>query len=363
MSLTMADIARMASTSTATISRVLSGKPGVSEPKRKEILNLLEQLGYRPNRIAQNLALGKSHLFGVVVSNLQIPFYAQLIGTLENACVEYGYGLLVVDSNHDPEREERNIETMREHQVDGLFIIPVYEYDTSIAVDHLLRLKLERFPFALVGKVEGYDFDWVTAEETNAAAETTRYLLDNGHRRFGFLGFDSGNRTVVERLTGIRAALTESSVEFEESNVVEEVGTWVNGGLHSWAPEIARLFSKKEYPTAIIAANDTIALIAIRNLEKLGYRVPGDVSVVGFDNSDFSALIQPAITTNAKDMGEVARIATETRKSHKRKEKQLEKVKDPQRKSQQHEIPQRLIERESAGPCLVSQSSQSLSPH
>jgi LacI family transcriptional regulator, galactose operon repressor len=352
MSLTMADIARMANTSTATISRVLSGKPGVSQAKRGEILNLLDRLGYRPNRVAQNLALGKSSLFGVVVSNLQIPFYAQLIGTLENSCAEYGYGLLVVDSNHDPEREERNIETMREHQVDGLFIIPVYEYDTSIEIDHLLRLKLEKFPFTLIGKVVGYDLDWVAAEETNAAAETACFLLRHGHRRIGFLGCDPGNRTVVERIAGIHAALTEAGVEFDESNVVEEVGTWVNGGLDSWSPEISRVFSKKEYPTAIIAANDTIALIAIRNLERMGYNVPGDVSVVGFDNSDFSALIQPSITTNAKDMGEVARIATEAL---------IAKVKNPQRKSEQHEVPQRLIERESSGPSPAKTKQSSLS--
>ncbi len=344
MNLTIADIARMANTSTATISRVISGKPGVSEERRREILALLERAGYRPNRIAQNLALGKSGLLGVVVSNLKIPFYSQLIGLIEHCCAQYQYNLLVMDSAHDPAREAKNIETMREHRAEGLYIIPVFEYNTDGDVDHLLRLRLEKYPFVILGKVSGFDFDWVTVEETEAAAQLVRHLAGLGHRRFGFLGHDAKNRTVTERLKGIQAVMEEYHLAFDESFLVDDVGTWSNGGFSSWKPVIEDLFSKNNPPTALIAANDTIALIAIREIESLGLRVPRDVSVVGFDNSDFSGLTRPGITSSAKNMGEVARVATENL---------IRKIEDPLSKTCQCEIPQEMVTRESSGPCLA----------
>jgi LacI family transcriptional regulator, repressor for deo operon, udp, cdd, tsx, nupC, and nupG len=345
MSLTIIDIARMANTSTATISRVMSGKPGVSEEKRKDIVELLDRLGYRPNRIAQQLALGRSNLLGVVVNNLKIPLHAQLIGSLENCCGEYGYNLLVMDSNHDPEKEINNIETMRGQRVGGLFIVPVHEYDTRVSLDHLLRLKLDKYPFVIIGKVPGFDFDWVAIEESDAASMTAQYLLNLGHKYFCLLGYDANNRTVVERFDSISATLLQHQVEIEKDLIVEEVGTWVNGGMLSWRCEVDRIMSREKRPTAFITANDTIALVTIRELETLGYSVPGDISVVGFDNSDFSALTHPAITTNAKSMEDLARLATEIL---------IGKLDDPNRKSVQSEIPQKLIERDSCGPCTES---------
>lgn len=341
MSLTIIDIARMANTSTATISRVMSGKPGVSEEKRKDILELLDHLGYRPNRIAQQLALGRSNLLGVVVNNLKIPLHAQLIGSLENYCGEYGYNLLVMDSNHDPEKEVDNIETIRGQRVGGLFVVPVHEYDTSVGLDHLLRLKLDKYPFVIIGKVQGFDLDWVAVEESNAAAIAAQYLLDLGHRCFCLLGYDTNNRTVMERFESIVTTLLQNGVVIEKDLIIEEVGTWVNGGILSWRHELEKVMSREKWPTAMIAANDTIALVTIRTLDSLGYSVPGDVSVVGFDNSDFSALTHPAITTNAKNMEELARLATEIL---------MGKLDDPTRKSVQCEVPQRLIERDSCGP-------------
>ncbi len=342
MSLTIIDIARMANTSTATISRVMSGKPGVSEEKRKDILELLDRLGYRPNRIAQQLALGRSNLLGIVVNNLKIPLHAQLIASLENFCGEYGYNILVMDSNHDPEKEINNIETMRGQRVGGLFVVPVYEYDTSVSLDHLLRLKLDRYPFVIIGKILGFDLDWVAVEEQNAAASTTQYLLDLGHRHFCLMGYDTNNRTVMERFESISSTLSRNGITLEKDLVVEEVGTWVNGGMLSWRHEVEKVMSREVRPTAFIAANDTIALVTIRALETMGFTVPGDVSVAGFDNSDFSALTHPTITTNAKNMEELARLATEVL---------IGKLEDPSRKSTQCEIPQRLIERDSCGPC------------
>lgn len=336
--LTISDIARMANVSVATISRVLSGKPGVSQAKRQEIHSLLERVGYRPNRIAQTLALGRSGLLGVVVSNLRIPFYAQIISVLERHCSLQGYRLLVMDSAHDVEREKLNIDVLREHRAEGFFVIPVHDYDNRVDSDHFLKLKLEKFPFLLIGKIQGLNLDWIAFEETETAFHLTRRMLDQGRRRFAFMGFDPTNRTVLERLEGIRRALSEKGMVLPPESILEEVGTWTEGGIRAWEPIIRDHFSRPEPPDALIAANDTLALIAIRNLKKMGLGVPGQVAVAGFDDSDFASLVEPAITTNAKD---IERIGAEAAKML------LAKIANPKAPTRQVEIPQNLCLRES----------------
>lgn len=341
--LTIADIARMANVSVATISRVLSGKPGVSETKRQEIHSLLDQVGYRPNRIAQTLALGRSGLLGVVVSNLRIPFYAQIISVLERHCALEGYRLLVMDSAHDIEREKRNIDVLREHRAEGFFVIPVHDYDNRVDSDHFQKLKLEKFPFLLIGKIQGLDLDWITFEERETAYRVTRNLMEAGRSRFAFMGFDSKNRTVLERLEGIRRALSEGGLGLTPDAILEEVGTWTEGGIRAWEPLVRDLFSRSDPPNALIAANDTLALIAIRNLKKIGLRVPDQVSVAGFDDSDFASLVEPSITTNAKDIERVGAEAAQML---------LAKIANPKGPTRQVEVPQILCVRDSTAPVV-----------
>lgn len=336
--LTITDVAKMANVSVATISRVLSGKPGVSQAKRQEIHSLLERVGYRPNRIAQTLALGRSGLLGVVVSNLRIPFYAQIISVLERHCSLRGYRLLVMDSAHDVEREKLNIDVLREHRAEGFFVIPVHDYDNRVDSDHFLKLKLEKFPFLLIGKIQGLDLDWITFEERETAYRLTRKLMEEGRRRFCFMGFDPTNRTVLERLEGIRRALSDGGLELPPDSILDEVGTWSEGGIRAWEPIIRNHFSRPEPPDALIAANDTLALIAIRNLRKMGLRVPQQVAVAGFDDSDFASLVEPSITTNAKDIEQIGAEAAKML---------LARIDDPKAPTRQVEIPQHLCIRES----------------
>jgi DNA-binding LacI/PurR family transcriptional regulator len=213
LAITIKDLAQMANTSTATVSRVLSDKPGVTEEKRKRILELAQRLGYSPNRIAQNLALQKSHVLGLIAADLRNTVYVDFLRRMQGRVEELGYQVLIADSELNPEMERHNISVMRQHRAEGLIIFPVLDYLGETQVEHLLELKLQRFPFVIVGRIEGFGFDFVISEETETAYKLTRRLIELGHRRIAFIGYRDNNRPVRERFEGMAKAMRESGLE------------------------------------------------------------------------------------------------------------------------------------------------------
>ncbi len=346
MGLTIKDIAKMANTSTATVSRAIHGLPGVGEEKRQQMLELLDRIGYRPNRIAQNLVSGRSHTIGVITSNLKIPFYLDAISHIENLCRRKGFQILVFDSNHDLMTERENIEALRQYRTEGILIIPEYDYNINVSLDHFARLKLENYPFVLIGKTPQYDVDWVTMEETETTIQMVNHLLDLGHKRIAFLGHDVVNRAVVERMAGITQALDARGLKLDPAHVINEVGTWDEGGEQAWHDVIEGLYSQEAPPTALVCVNDTIALIALYKLQSMGIDVPREVSVTGFDDSPWSKLVRPSITTCAKDMVAVGRIAIEML---------FERIENPNAPVRQHLVPHELMIRASSGECVEGQ--------
>ena len=348
MGLTIKQIAKMANTSTATVSRSIHGLPGVGEEKRRQLLELLERIGYRPNRIAQNLVSGHSNTIGIITSDLTIGFYIEAISHIEHLCKQRGYQILVMDSKHDVNNERENIELLRQYPTEGILIIPEHDYNTSVNLDHFVRLRLEKYPFALIGKSPQHDVDWVTMEEVDAASQVTNYLINHGHKRIAFLGNDLHNRTVVERLEGIQKALHARDLVLQDDFIIDEVGTWNEGGEAAWHMAIEQLFSKPAPPTALFCANDTIALIALSKLESMGIEVPNDVSITGFDDSPWSRYVRPSLTTCAKDMVEVGSLAVEVL---------FHRMEHPDAPVQQILVPHKLVIRASSGVCVERQRS------
>jgi LacI family transcriptional regulator len=348
MALTIKDIAKMANTSTATVSRAIHGLPGIGEDKRKQMLELLDRIGYRPNRIAQNLVSGHSNTIGVITSDLTIGFYIEAISHIEHLCKQRGYQILVMDSKHDVTTERENIESLRQYRAEGILIIPEYDYNMRLSLDHFTRLRLEKYPFALIGKSPQHDVDWVTMEEIKATTQVIDHLLDLGHTRIGYLGNDTLNRPGMERMEGIQKALHARDLVLQDDFIIDEVGTWDEGGEEAWHVAIENLFSKPAPPTALFCANDTIALIALSKLQSMGIEVPNEVSITGFDDSPWSRYVRPSLTTCAKDMVEVGRLAVEVL---------FHRMEHPDAPVQQILVPHKLMIRASSGVCVEKQNS------
>lgn len=296
--ITIREFAKLANTSTATISRVLSDKPGVSEKERKRILQLADKVGYRPNKIAQNLALQKSHVLGLIAADLTNSIYVSFFRSVQHTIQKLGYQVLIADSELSAEKEIDNIRIMQQHLAEGLIIFPVHDWNNKTRLDHLLELKLRRMPFVIVGRIEGYGFDSVTSEETNTAYRLASHLLDLGHRRIAFVGAEETNRCIVERLEGVRKALADRGLPLDPEHVIEH--------QPGWPDRMIAMLQQRNRPTALVIINDVCSLIAYRPLLEAGFRIPDNLSIVTFGNNIWAQLLKPSLTSTAENFTEVA---------------------------------------------------------
>lgn len=328
------DLAAMANTSTATVSRALNNKPGVKDATRQRILTLADKLGYRPNRIARNLALQKSHVIGFIAADLFNPVYIDFFRHVQRGVEPLGYQVLILDSEQSVEKEKQNIEVLRQHQAEGLLIFPVHDWDTRTPVDHLVDLRLRKFPFVIVGAVKGQTFDSITTDEVGTARKLAKHLTDLGHRRIGFVGFDPNNRCIAERYDGLHHAVREHGGTIATDHVV-------NLG-EGWTDRVTEILRKPGRPTALVFVNDVCALLSHRPILELGLEIPRDLSVVTFDNGLWTRHLKPSLTATAESTAEVARVAMDFL---------LQRIEDPDGTLVQTRVSQDLIIRESTGPC------------
>lgn len=372
MGMTMEKLAELTGTSMATVSRVLANKPGVAPKTRNKILRLAEELGYQPNRNAQNLARSRTQLLGYVAAELSNPGHIDFLRSVQSICKPRGYEVLVMDSARDIAREKENLDIMLQHRVDGLLVFPVSDWVATRDIDHLLRLKLKRFPFVVVGRVEGYPFDSASSEEVESARRLTNHLIGLGHERFAFVGYSAANRCARERMEGVQMALREAGLVHSGADASVQSGSrasvhnradasvdtasgasvykgydgppefrFIDTDHDSWKQEVVSWLREPYPPTALIAGDLARALELYRPLTAAGYRIPEHASVAGFDDEYWTVEIQPSLTVCAVDEVEVARAALEIL---------FTRMDSPEHPVMTHLVPQKLITRESTGP-------------
>lgn len=333
MAVTIHDLARMAGTSTATISRVLAGKRGVGAAKREAILRLAQEVGYTPNRIAQNLALNKSHVIGLVAAALDNPAYVDFFRRIHRAVQEKGYRVLIADSELDVEKERQNIATMREHRAEGLIVFPVHDWRATGSAEHFLHLRIQKFPVVIVGRLDDHGLDAVTSEQDLCGATLTRHLLELGHRDIAFVGSDPSNRCIAERQAGVQRTLAEAGLALRPENIVADRPGWVG--------QFEAVLRRPDRPTAVVYINDVCALMAHPMLLRLGLRLPEDLSQVAFDDSIWSRYLTPSLTTTAERIEEVTARTLQML---------FARMEDPEAPAVRHRVAQEVIFRNSTAP-------------
>ncbi len=335
MPVTLQELARLANTSAATVSRVLNDKPGVNAERRANIKKLAKQFGYRPNIMARNLVMQKQHMLGFITSSLSNPAYVDFFHRIESSCRAKGYQILIADSEEDVELEKQHIETMLEYRANGLIVFPVADEKSAAGYRHFLELQLKKIPFVLVGESGGYNFDYVTSEEIESAGVLARHVLELGHRRIGVVGVLPGNRCTEERLEGVVRVLNSDAPE-----AAAALRT-AYGEKEDWIPEVCSWTEEAEPPTALITMNNGVALRLCRPLAALGVQIPRDISMVTFEDDFWTELIQPALTTSVPNNAEVARLAFDTL---------MKRIENPEAPPVTHLVPQTFVRRESAVP-------------
>jgi LacI family transcriptional regulator len=297
------DVAAAAGVSVATVSRVLS--PATAEvPMRKEtrdrVERAIEQLGYRPNDLARALLQHRTSAIGLVVPDISNPYYPPLVRGVEDVASSQGYRIVLCNTDRDPAKISGYLDTLIKTRVDGIVVAGGGWADVP---DRTAVLGTYRTGLVAVGR---HDTGHPSVRIDNVAAsrDAAEHLLGLGHRRTAFLGGPAASTTVQDRARGYRdataaAGLCESGKAVRYGEFTEESGYAMTKELLGGSPP----------PTALLCANDRIALGAYAAAADAGRRVPDDVSVVGFDDTPIARYVRPTLTTVAIPTYEMGRVA------------------------------------------------------
>jgi LacI family transcriptional regulator len=294
---TVTDVARVAGVSFATAARALGHYGYVSAAAREKVEAAATELGYRRNDVARALASGSTRTVGLVVGDIENAYFAAASRGLADALEPEGYTLLLANSDEDPEREARAIEVFRS-RVDALVVSPARSFGAG-------RTGPLDKPLVLLDRtVRGLDVDNVGVDNAEAAGRAVRHLLELGHRRIGVVSAPSDITSTSQRLRGYRAALRDAGVEPDESLL--EHGRFAG----EFAEDAAmRLLDRPDRPTAVFTTENVMTSGTLRAIRRLGLRIPEDVSLVAFDDTDWLPLIEPPITVVTQPVVELGRRA------------------------------------------------------
>ena len=273
------DIAKQTGLSVNTVSLALRGSPRIPPDTREKIRVAADALEYTPNHSARALVSRQTKTIGLLLTDITSPLLTQVARFVEQELKALGYVTLLAASNGDPEEELRALATFRARQVDGML---VYPHDHS-RLDHLRRLRVGGTPMVLLAGNGASDVDVVCLDEHDGALQATRHLLQAGHRRIGLIdgAHLSGNPAKAQ---GYAAALRLAGIVPSPELVIDPAGHSVGHGHAAFG----RLMALSEPPTAVLTANDRLALGGLRWCQEMGVAVPSDIAVFGFDNIEYA---------------------------------------------------------------------------
>ena len=283
------EVARAAGVSPSTVSRTLSRPDLVNGETRERVEAAVRELGYRPSRVARRLrvARGYSELIGLVIPDLQNPFFADVARGVEDVAARHGYTVLIGNSDEDVEKEARYLNAMMAEAVDGIILPPSCE-GRSAAVD----LARAGVPLVCVDRrLDKARADTVVVDNVRGAADATEHLIALGHRRIGYLEGKQGVSTTRERLEGYLAALVAQGIESDPGLLVAGDSRPESGRRLA-----AKLLERPDRPTALLVGNGMMTLGAVEAIHAQGLRIPDEVAVVGYDDMPWALALTPALT-------------------------------------------------------------------
>jgi LacI family transcriptional regulator len=285
----MKDVAKLAGVSQTTVSFVINDIAGIPQETKERIWAAIQELGYRPNVIAQNLRTQRSGILGFITDEIAItPHAGKIFEGAQDVAWEHGKILLLVNTKNDAEMKEVAVEKLLERQVEGviyatMFHRPVEPPNTLREVPTVL---LDCF-------VEDRSLPSVVPDEQNGGYNATKFLINSGHNRIGFINHSAPVPATIGRLQGYQKALEDNSLPYDEE-LVRSVWAESEGGYD----QAINLMHAKSPPTAIFCFNDRTAMGAYDALRKIGLSIPDDVAIIGFDNQELiAAHLFPPLTT------------------------------------------------------------------
>ncbi|MGE5623691.1 MAG: LacI family DNA-binding transcriptional regulator [Methanocella sp.] len=300
MKVTISDVARRAGVSKSTVSRVMNDSPGVGEETRVLVLGAGAELGYQPSAVARSLSTGRTKVIGLVISDITNPFFPDVARGVEDVCATYDYNVILCNTDNRPGKEEAHVRVLSDKGVDGIVFTSVRMGETNLE-----GLRRRGIPFVLAGRtLEGCPAWTVEVDNFLGGCLATEHLIHLGHRDIAFVAGPPGVSSAEQRLAGYQQALARNQLRFDPSQVYPGDFRHASG-----LAAAAALCADRKPPTAVFAANDFTAVGLLEGLLNLGLNVPGDISVVGFDDIALAGYPPVNLTTVSQpryDLGATA---------------------------------------------------------
>jgi len=302
VAVTIEDVAKHAGVSDATVSRVLSNKPHVREEVRSRVLSSVAELGYQPSRVARSLRAQRSQTIGLIISDIQNPFFTALVRAVEDVANANEHAIFLCNTDENIEKEKVYIDLMQAEHVAGVLITPTREAGGSTR-----KLLDANIPVVVVDRyVSDVEVDTVVVDNVRGAYSVVQHLIDMGHRRIGaVLGFPRIT-TGRERLEGYLQALSKNGIHADPDLIQD------NTPNQHWGYKLTeKLLSLPEPPSAIFTGNVLLTIGALRAIHDKGLIIPRDVALAAYDETDWASLVVPALTTVEQPTYELGKVAAE----------------------------------------------------
>ncbi|MBC1503471.1 catabolite control protein A [Listeria booriae] len=301
MNVTIYDVAREANVSMATVSRVVNGNPNVKPITRKKVLDVIKQLGYRPNAVARGLASKKTTTVGVMIPDISNVFYAELARGIEDIATMYKYNIILSNSDENEDKELQVLNTLLGKQVDGIIYM-------GERISEQLQEEFDRSPapVVLAGSVDAANkIASVNIDYKQASYEAVSRFTKNGRKKIAFISGSLDEPVNSElKLGGYREALKEAKIKFNEDYVLESAYNY-EAGVKAWE----QLSSLKATPDAIYVADDELAMGVLNAALDAGVKVPEDLEIVTSNNTKLTLMARPQLSTVVQPLYDIGAVA------------------------------------------------------
>lgn len=327
------DVAARAKVSPATVSRVLNNPENVNPITRSKVEKAIKDLNFKPSRVAQRLRTrdGNRKLIGLVVPDIQNPFYVEVVRGVEDKTYANKYAILMCNFAQDENKEKLYLDIMRSESVDGLIVAPVNEKDKD--VENLVKTGL---PIVCVDRsLSDVEVDVVLVDNEQGAYDATNYLISLGHTRIAYVGGLPTIPTTTQRKQGYERALNENKIKVDNSLIKFGDSKHESGKILT-----AELLNMKNPPTALFTGNNLITLGALETIHSLGLSIPKDISLLGFDDMPWSISLNPSLTAVSQPAYEIGKRAADML---------FQRIAEPHQQNVKMLLKTKLIVRQSCG--------------
>lgn len=304
MGVTIKDIAKQANVSIATVSKVINNKDeGFSLETKNRVIKIMHELDYHPNSIARGLVTKRTNVIGLILPDITNPFFPEVVRGVEDTANAHGYNLVLCNTDDDEKKEKKYFRILRDKYVDGV----IYTNAAALRDKNIKILVDDEIPFVLMDRyTENQIIPYIHTDNEMGMYEAVKYLIDKGHRKISYISGPVGDIVAENRIRGYKRAMIESGIKFNETLL-----RYGNYKVASGIRCMESLLSSGMDFTAVVCANDMMAVGALDVLKNKGISVPEEISITGYDDIFLSQMTTPKLTTISQPKYELGRISAE----------------------------------------------------